>query len=313
MAGEGKKRQVVTVQALPYIVLLGFLFGSTLVASRFSVGQFEPTTYIGLRLVLASLAHLIIYALSRRRRWPTGKRLWGHAAVLGSLGTAIPMTAIVSSLQFQSSGLTSVLITTGPALTVIMAHFFLPDETLTRRKFFGISLALGGALLLAVRGESGLPDVSRANPLGYALVLSAMVFASGATVYARKYMRDLDPFDVASIRMIVAALVVMPLSYLIIGFDLEAVDSAGYLALGYAALVGTFAGMMLAFSNIQRFGATAAALTAYVIPVAATIGGALLLGEAITGGMLVGMALIGGGIALINQRAAKVPVPPIIP
>ena len=289
-------------QALPYVTLLALLFGTTLVASRFSVGQFHPTTYIGLRLTLASLCHLAIYALSRKRHWPTDKLLWQRGAVLGIFGTALPMTAIVSSLQFQSSGLTAVLITTSPAITVVMAHFFLPDEPLTRRKTLGVLLALAGALLLAARGESGLPDVSRASPLGYLLVLLAMVSASGSTIYARKYMRDLDAFDVASTRMVVAALFVMPLSLLLVGFDLSAVDSSGYFALIYAALVGTFSGMMLAFYNIQRFGAIAAAMTAYIIPVVAVTAGALILGETITAGMLVGMVLILLGVAVINQR-----------
>ncbi len=89
-------------QAFPYIILLGFLFGSTLVVSRFSVGQFQPSTYISLRLLLASLGHVTIYLVSRQRKWPVGRRLWSHAAVLGIFGTAIPMNAIVVSLQFQS-------------------------------------------------------------------------------------------------------------------------------------------------------------------------------------------------------------------
>ena len=42
-------------------------------------------------------------------------------------------------------------------------------------------------------------------------------------------------------------------------------------------------------------------MTAYVIPVAATLGGALLLMEQITTGMLGGMALIILGIAIINR------------
>ena len=54
------------------------------------------------------------------------------------------MTAIVMSLQYQSSGVTSMLITTGPAVTVFLAHFFLPDETLTRRKIVGTVLSLAG-------------------------------------------------------------------------------------------------------------------------------------------------------------------------
>ena len=288
-------------QAFPPIILLGFLFGSTLVVSRFSVGQFQPSTYISLRLILASLGHIAIYLGARHRKWPAGRRLWSHAAVLGLFGTAIPMNAIVASLQFQSSGLTAVLITTSPAITVLMAHFFLPDEPLTRRKGVGVVLALGGALFLALLGESGLPDVTRANPLGYILILLAMICASATTIYARKYMRDLDTLDVASVRMWVAALVVTPIALLLVGFDLSRVTGQGYAALLYAALVGTFAGMMLAFYNIQRFGATSSAITAYVIPIAATIGGVLLLDETITLTMMLGMVVIIAGIVLLNR------------
>jgi drug/metabolite transporter (DMT)-like permease len=293
-----------TVQAIPYITLLGFLFGSTLIASRFSVGQFSPTTYIGLRMVLASLGHLTFYLMGYQgRRWPKDPLLWRHAALLGVFGTAVPMTSIVSSLQYQSAGITAVLLTTGPAITVLMAHFSLADEALTWRKGSGVALALAGALLLTVRGESGLPDVSRASPLGYGLVLLAMVCASGMTVYARKYMSDLDSFDVASVRMLTAAFTVMPLSLLWVGFNLETVTGPGYLALGYAALVGTFGGMMLAFYNIKHFGATASAMTNYVIPVVAGLGGVLFLDEHITAGMLVGVGLIAAGIALLNRRS----------
>ena len=58
-------------KAIPYVVLLGTLFGVTLVVSRFSVGQFKPTTYIGLRLILASFGFIVVYAFRiGGRRWP---------------------------------------------------------------------------------------------------------------------------------------------------------------------------------------------------------------------------------------------------
>lgn len=295
-----------TLQSLPYITLLGFLFGSTLVVSRFSIGQFAPTTYIGLRLSLAGLAFVLIYLIaSRRRPWPTDRRLWKHAAVLGILGTAVPMTGFVSALQYLSSGLASVLITTGPAVTLLLAHIFLPDESLTRRKAAGVALALGGAVLLALRGESGLGG--SANPIGYLLIFMGILFGNSATIYARKYMRDFDSFDVTSIRMFAAALVVMPLSAVSVGFDLQAVTGAGYLALLWASIIGTFAGMLLAFYNIKRFGATVAAMTAYIIPIVAGLGGALLLDEKITPIMLVGMLLIVVGITIINRKKTARP------
>ncbi len=290
------------LQAAPYILTLGFLFGSTLIASRFGVGQFSPTTYIWLRLLIASLGHAGVYALGiQGRRWPKDGQLWARAAFYALIGTAIPMTAIVSSLQYQSSGVTSVLLTANPAITVVMAHFILDDERLTVQKIAGVVLALGGALLLALRGESGLPGVTAASPIGYGLVFAAMIFGSSATVYARKYLRGFDAVEVASVRMLIATLIVMPLSLIFVGFDLGRVDAQGYLALGYAALVGTFLGMLLQFYTIKRFGATAAVLSLYVIPVFAGIGGVFLLGETITTGMLAGMALIAGGIALITR------------
>jgi len=291
-----------TIQALPFVILLGFLFGSTLIASRFGIGQFEPTNYIALRLALASALHLSIYLLGRPRRpWPRDPGLWKHAAVLGVFGTAVPMTAIVSSLQYQSAGLTSLLLTAGPAITVLMAHVSLPEERLTPRRGLGVTLALGGALLLAARGESGLPDVGQASPLGYGLVLLALLTGSATIVYARRFMRDYDFFDVASARVLVATLAVAPLSTLAVGVDLRGVDAQGYLALGYAALSGTFSALIVEFYIIRRFGSTAASMPTYVIPVVATLGGTLLLGEHVTPGMLAGIALILAGIGLVNQ------------
>lgn len=293
-----------TIQALPYILALGFFWGSTLIASRFSVGQFHPTAYIGLRLTLAGLGHAAIYALSRQHHWPRDRVMWRHAILLGVLGTAVPMTAIVSSLQYLSSGITSILLTTNPALTIIFAHFFLHDEALTKRKALGVFLALSGAALLAIRGETGLPEVGQGSTLGYLFIAVAMLCGSSMTIYARKHMQKMDAFDVASIRMFVAALVVMPLSAVFVGFDLSSVTTTGYLALLYAAFIGTFLGMLLSFYNIKRFGATASAMTSYVMPVVTGFGGWLLLDEEITAVMLSGVVLIVAGIALINRQSA---------
>lgn len=288
-------------QALPYILLLGILWGSNLVASRFGIGQFDPLLFVGLRLFIASIAHIFVYLTQKGRRWPTDRQLWRRAAVLGVFGTAIPMSSMIASLQYQSSGVTAVFVTMAPAVTVLMAHFFLADETLSWRKGLGISLAFVGGALLAVQGESGIPGLERADPRGFFLVLIGIIFGSGSVIYARKRLQGHDGFDVATVRMWVATLVLLPL-VLWLGFDFSRVDGWGYFSLGYAALLATFIGLILEFRIIQRFGATAASMTTYVIPLVATGAGAVLLGEAVTAVMVMGMALIGSGIAIVNRR-----------
>ncbi len=219
---------------------------------------------------------------------------------MGVLGTALPMTGIISSLQYLSSGLTSILITVNPAITVLMAHFFLDDEPLTRRKAGGVLLALGGGVLLVVLGESGLPAAGQVNPVGYLFALGGMLAGSIMTIYARKYMGSLDAFDVTGVRMFAGALVLIPISLLFEGFDVSQVDYQGIAALIFSALVGTFLGFLLSFYNIQRFGATAAVMTAYVIPVVAGLIGFLFLDEQITLGMVAGIVLIIFGVWIIN-------------
>jgi len=136
-------------------------------------------------------------------------------------------------------------------------------------------------------------------------MFSAIFIANGMAVYSRKYMKEFNAYDVASIRMWAAALTVLPLSIFLIGLNFESVTTTGYMGLLYAAVIGTFAGLLLAFYNIKRFGATAAAMTAYVIPIVAGIGGVLFLDEQITAVMLIGMALIILGIAILQSNKSK--------
>jgi drug/metabolite transporter (DMT)-like permease len=297
------ERTAVTAEALPFILLQGALFGTTLIASRFSVGQFHPLVYLALRMLLASLGHAGVYMLggARRRPWPKDPSLWVHAGVLGIFGTAIPTAGIVSSLLYQSSGVTSSIIALGPAFTLVLAHFLLSDEKLNARKGFGVGLALSGGILLAIRGESGLDQIQRAQPAGFILAAGGIFFSSLMTIYARRNLRDMPVIDVASVRMFAATAIMIPAAMLFNGFDLEGAMLSGYLALGFAAFAGTFAGMLVSFYVIKRFGATASAMTVFVIPVVANIGGVLILDERITSGMLIGMVLIALGLAVIQE------------
>lgn len=289
-------------KAFPYIGLLGFLWGSNLVVARVGVNQFDPMIFVGLRLVISSLAFILVYTFSTRRSIPTDRKLWLTATFLGVVSTAIPMTMMLTSLTYQSSGVTALLITTAPAFITVAAHFFLPDEQMNGRKALGVLLALLGAALVVVRGESGLPDVAQGNPIGYGLVIVALLFETAGTIFIRKRMQQFTAFDVTAVRLTVAGITIMPLALLLRGFDLSQVTNSGWLSLIYTALFGAFAAQIVAFTITKRFGATAFSLTSYIIPVVAGTIGVLWLDERITPWMMLGLVLIGGGILLINGR-----------
>lgn len=288
-------------KALGYILLLGVLFGSVTVTSRFLLTQLEPITYTGIRLSIAALAYLVVYLLRiGGRRWPRDPVLWKRALFFGAIGDALPMMMIVASMLYLSSGVTSILTTFFPVVTVVMAHFLLPGEPLTSRKSMGVVLGMSGAVLIAALGETGLAEASAVNKTGYLLMGIASIIIGYTTIYARKYLNDYDTFDTVSIRLFSAAIVSILLAVVMEGIDLHALKASGYPALIYAAFV-VFIGFFLWFYVLQRFGVMISAMANYLPPIVAAAGGALFLNEKITWGMIMGMGLIMAGVVVINS------------
>lgn len=291
-------------KAFPFISILSLFWGTNIVASRFGIGEFAPLFFIALRLAIATLFFVPVLFLTGRR-WPRETAVWQAAAISGILGVSIPMSTFILSLQYQSSGVTSIFITMTPVLMVIAAHFFLPDEKMTRNKGLGVALALAGTIFLALRGESGLADVGRASPLGFGLIMLGLTSETANAMFVRRRMKAMDPMTVTGIRLGVGAVILAIVALLVSDVSFSAVTPMGYFSLGYAALIGALGGQFVAFYVVRRFGATAFSLTAYLIPVVAVIVGVLVLNEIVTWGMLVGVVLIGGGIFLINWRGVK--------
>ncbi len=292
-------------KAFPYIGMLSLFWGTNIVASRFGIGEFDPLFFIALRLTIATLFFMPFLYLTGRRL-PRETAVWRSAAISGILGVSVPMSTFILSLQYQSSGVTSIFITLTPVLMVIAAHFFLADEKLTRSKGMGVALALMGTIFLAVRGDSGLADVTRASPLGFGLIMIGLTSETVNAMYVRRRMTGMDPITVTGIRLGVGAVMLLVISLLVADISLADITPAGYFSLGYASLIGALGGQFLAFYVMRRFGATTFSLTAYLIPVVAVIVGVLVLDEIVTWGMLVGVLLIGGGIFLINWQGRGV-------
>ncbi|MEM7117944.1 MAG: DMT family transporter [Chloroflexota bacterium] len=289
-------------KGLPYVLLLSLFFGTSLVSSRFGLREFSSLAFVGLRMLVSWCAFLLTFALVKQYSWPTERQIWRHGMVLGVIGTAVPMTAFITSLNYLSSGVSAIIGTIGPAITIVLAHFLLQDERLTWRKGVGVAFALGGALLLTLMGETGLDTTEAVNPLGYILVFTATISSSLSLIYARAHVRDLSAFQITSVRALTTMVITLPLAFFTIGIDFSVVTSVGLTSLFYSALISSFAGFILALYIINQFGVATSIMTNYLVPIVASIGGALLLDERITIGMVSGMVIILIGISIINSK-----------
>ena len=160
-------------------------------------------------------------------------------------------------------------------------------------------MAFSGAVLMISLGETGLPDLERANPAGYLFILVCILVASGATIYVRKNLIHYDTFDVASIRMFSASTLLIIFGFFWSGLDTTRVILSGYIIL----LVGGVSSFFIALVNfytIKRFGASKTSMADYFTLVVASIGGMVLFHEKFTPGILAGIVLILCGVIMIN-------------
>ncbi len=291
-----------SLRALPFVALNAFLFGSTMVASRFSVGQLPPLLYLSVRLLVASSAFLLLYVVRPGAVFPQDRGLWLRAGIVGVFGTALNLVMNVSALQYLSSGVVSVMLSLTPAVTVLWAHFLLPEERLHGWQWIGLGLAFGGAATLALAGETGIPDVTRADPRGYLMVGTAVLANSSMAIYMRKMLKNDNSTQVASIRIFTATLVLVPLAALTVNYDPVPISPLVAFVVLWASLMGTFGGFFVQLYTIQTYGAVPGAMVTYLIPVFAGTGGVLLLGEQFTLTMLIGVTIIITGIALVQRR-----------
>ena len=293
------------LKALPVITLTGILFGSNLVVSRYSLGQFPPLAYISLRFLIASVCYLGLYIFIRDHSFPRDPKIIFHACIYGIIGTAIPLSCSVYALKYLSSGVTSLLITLNPVLTVLIAHYALNDEPLTWYRFIGAMIALCGAGLLILRGETGLSDIAGSNWTGFLWLIPVVLGLTIANIYARKYLMKAEAIDGAAIRIMISAVIMTPMALLSNSFQLQDVNTSGILALIYVGIAGTFFAFLLNFFIVKKYGATAVSTTTYISPAAAAALGAIFLGEEITLLIIVGMIIMFLGITIMGYSPPK--------
>lgn len=284
---------------LVLVLLAGLALGSNMVIVRMGIGEFPPMTFTLLRFLI-TLAAFGVTLVVMRRKLPRRRRVWFDIMVAGVTNTAVPVIVFTYALQHISSGVLGVLMALYPLLTAVLAHFFFSDhERLTLVRLVGLGLALSGSLVIVMTGTTGLG--AEGSPLGYVLALIGVVMGAVSVIYMRKRLADQDPIVVTGGQVLFSTPLVVPFVFTEPRIDLAAIPAVGWFALVFAALIGSFLGYLLLMVLIKRYGATSGALPGYVLPVVATLLGALLLDEVITITLIIGAAMVLTGVFLVSN------------
>jgi drug/metabolite transporter (DMT)-like permease len=286
--------------------LLSLAWGSSYLFIRVGVEQLSPLALVALRLGIGAVG-LWGFAIVRRLNLRLTRRQLASVAVLGTINTAIPFLLISWGEETVQSGLASVLNSTVPIFSFLIAGAVLQDEPITVPRIGGVAIGFGGVLVLLSRDLShGAIHWSGLGGQG-AIVLASAFYAISA-VFARKTLRGAPSMTIALHALSIAAAEILVLSLIFSPPPLASLHLKSLFAVVWLGLLGSSFAYLLYYFILENWGASRTTLITYALPVVGLALGSIVLHESIDWRTAAGSALVIAGIALasvVKRRTRK--------
>jgi drug/metabolite transporter (DMT)-like permease len=288
--------------------LLGCIWGSSFLWIKIAVQELDPFTLVGWRLLFGLVGMVVVVGLVRPP-FPRGARIWVFMAILGITNTALPFVLISWGEKTIDSGVASILNSTVPLFTLLVAHLFLHDDRITLPKVLGLLTGFAGVIVLLLRDLQ--PGSLGGSLLGQAAVILGAIAYAGSSVFARRTMREVSPVVQAFVPMVAADASVWAVATRAGTPGRLPAMPLTWVALLWLGLLGSCTAFLLYYHLLHSVGATRTTMVTYLFPVVGVALGVLFLREQADWHLLVGALLVVAGIGVVNlpARPALVPTP----
>jgi drug/metabolite transporter (DMT)-like permease len=273
--------------------LLTSVWGASFLFIKVADRDLAPVDVALARVALGAAVLVVVLAVGRARL-PHGRSVWGHLALVGLIGNAIPFTLFAYGETRISSVLAGLWNATTPLLVLLVATFMLPAERPTGRRVGGLVVGFAGVVVVLGpwRGLGG------SELLGQLMCLGAATCYGVAFPYTRRFLAGrTDSGTALSAGQLLCAAAQLALLTVFVGGAPRGLglDAAGsLLALG---ALGTGLAYILNYAIVRAAGATTAATVTYLVPVVSTALGVIVLGEGVTWNEPLGAAVALGAVA----------------
>jgi drug/metabolite transporter (DMT)-like permease len=238
-------------------------------------------------------------SLTRRDRW-----LLFWESFLGNFLFSICMLYGVAMTSAVAAGVTMAAI---PAAVALLARAFL-GERIRPRVAVAIVLAMGGIALLALARDGGDGSASGESPLGYALLLAAVVCEASYVVIGKRLTANVSPRRISALINIWGLALVTPLGlWQALSFDFAAVGTGIWVLLVFYALAASMATVWLWMQGLRQVPAPQAGVFTVMLPVSAALVGVTVLGESFGRAHLLAFALALAGLLLATWPERRTP------
>lgn len=281
------------------IAALGLVWGSTFLVIELALQGITPVWLTAGRILFAALLLGSLWA-ARGFRLFLDEPNWGMLAILGGSNAVLPFLLISWGQQYVTSGFTGVSMAGTGLMVLPLAHFLIPGEAMTKRRFLGFSIGfLGVAVLIGAQAFDSTG--STLEPFGRAACLGAAICYAISSILTRR-LPPIDPVGLAASLLCIAAVIIVPVAWISEGPP-PLPDQMTLFWIALLGLLPTATANYLRVLVIRSVGPTFMSLTSYQVPVWSVMLGALFLGEPLPATLIMALVLILTGVCISQWGA----------
>ena len=223
------------------------------------------------------------------------------AAACGVLG--FNTLAFVGLSYTPASDSALIIPTVIPLATGLFATLI--HERITRLKLLGFAIASIGTALVIIGGQQAGADASSLRLRGDLMELGAAAGSAASLTIGAVVLRTESVLGYVTLMVVLGTALIAPLGVLAHGYrDVPSWPPETWIAAGSLGVISTAVAFVLFFWAVHRFGASLAAMVAYLTPVSSLILAFVFLAERPLPLQLAGGAVIVLGVRIAARRPA---------
>ena len=190
-----------------------------------------------------------------------------------------------------------------PFMVMLLAHVFIPGDTINRKKIFGLIVGFAGVAVLFFDNVALSGDALR----GDLLILLAIMVWSCHVIYIKTIIGGFNPLQITLYPMALAAPIFLLSGVIFDGEMIRFIDAAIIKSMLYQIFVTASFGFVAWNTMISRFGATALHSFVFIMPISGVFLGVVLLDEPVTANLIGAIVLVVTGLVVVNRIKAALP------
>lgn len=271
------------------------LFGANTVAVKITFMGFGVLGSAAIRFFIAAVV-ITAWALIKRKSFRLQPGQWRYLLVFSTFFT-IQLALFYAGLDRTYASRGALLINLMPFLVLVLAHLFIPGDTMTRPKVLGLLLGFAGVACVLL-DQQALSGRIRSGDL---IVLVATFVWAANTIYLKRVISAFEPFHIVLYSMLFSVPFLSAGSWFFDEALVSSPSAASLLALLYQSLITGSFGFLVWNTLLKKHGAVAMHSFIFIMPIAAVLLAGVLLGDPMGPGITAALVLIVAGVVVVHS------------